>query len=117
MALVYTMSPGQREVFFNALTPTTEQKSTPMVVPKCADGGTRTITWEETFTGGAPANNQIQLQGAMTDTEAEYALLDEATDVADFMRTYGPLNVNFIRFRQVSRGAGGTSVTVKATIS
>jgi len=116
------MSPRSPENFFNALAgaTVTDTKSSGYAVPKRENqaDGTRTAVWEIMYATGVPTAADFQLQGAMTDTEAEYTVLDETTAVVSEARTVQIGAWRWLRVRQVSRTQNTeTSVTVRVTIS
>jgi hypothetical protein len=103
------------EKLFDALTTTADTKSSAYGIPGRAFARGRLVTWQSIL-NGVPAAISLQLQGAMNDVEAEYAVLDTSTATAGEMRHVGPLNLRFLRVRQVSR-TGATDLTVTVMLA
>jgi len=103
------------EKLLDALTSTADTKSSAYGIPSKAFARGRLITWQSVMNVNPDAIS-LQLQGAINDVEAEYAVLDTSTSVTGEMRHVGPVNLRFLRVRQVSRTAG-TSVTVTVMVA
>jgi hypothetical protein len=73
--------------------------------------GQRGITWFTQFTG-APSSVVADLQGADIDTDSAYTTIDQSVLTTGETRSVG--NVNFLFYRIVVSGSGGTSPTVAA---
>ena len=100
----------------DALTSTNDTSGTKFAVAfKTGPSLGRTVTWQTVF-DGSPSVASYQLQGALNNVEAEYAILDSSTATAGELRTLSPVNVRFIRVRQVTR-TGATSVTATVMAS
>lgn len=98
----------------DALTSTSDTKGTAYALPSNWASMGRALVWQSVM-DGSPSAISLQLQGAINNVEAEFAVLDSSTVVTGEMRHVSPLNIRFVRVRQVSR-TGGTSVTVTVMI-
>lgn len=109
-----TLQEGMPEKLFNALTSTGDNTSSAYALPATWARKGKALVWQSVM-NGSPSAISLQLQGAMNDVSAEYAVLDTSSATAGEMRHVLPINVRFVRVRQVSR-TGGTDVTVQVSI-
>jgi len=105
---------GFPEKLLDTLTDTGDNSSSVFALPSNWPSKGRPLVWQSVVVG-SPSAIDIQLLGAINNTSAEFALLDESTNASGEMRHVQPINVRFIKIRQVSR-TGGTSVTVTVNI-
>jgi len=105
---------GIPQTVLDALTSTADTSSSVYALPTNWSSLGRPLVWQSVIVG-SPSAIDLQLLGAMNDVSAEYAILDESTSTAGEMRHVQPINVRFLKVRQVSR-TGGTSVTVNINI-
>lgn len=112
--MAISIHPGIPIKLFDALTTTADTKSNGYGIPNNWPSMGRPMVWQ-TIMNGSPSAISLQLQGAMNDTDAEYAVLDSSTSTSGEMRHVLPLNIRFVRVRQVSR-TGATDVTVQVLI-
>ncbi|HET9803462.1 MAG TPA: hypothetical protein VFP96_09505 [Candidatus Acidoferrum sp.] len=77
------------------------------------DSGTA-VRWQTIF-GGAPTAVNMVLQGAMSDVDAEYQVLDTTTATAGEARTVANVQVKFLRIKFVS-STGGSGLTAKILV-
>ena len=103
---------GFPEKLLDTLTSTSDTTGTTFALPSKWPSLGRPLVWQSVIDGTASAID-LQLLGGINNSN--YALLDEATLAAGEMRHIQPINVRFIKVRQVSR-TGGTSVTVTVNI-
>jgi len=111
---VTTLEVGIPEKLLDTLTSTSDTTGTIFALPTKWPSLGRPLVWQSVVVG-SPSAIDLQLLGALNDVAAEYALLDESTNASGEMRHIQPINVRFIKVRQVSR-TGGTSVTVTVNI-
>lgn len=114
MPTVTALVRGTPVKLLDALTTTADTVSSSFALPPSFSPLGRAVTWQSIPVVN-PSAISLQLQGAMNDVDAEYAVLDTSTVVGGEMRTVSVVNLKFIRARQVSR-TGGTNITVQAMI-
>ena len=72
------------------------------------------VRWQILF-GGAPSALNIVLQGAMSDIDAEYFLIDTSTVLTGEARTVTGVQAKFLRIKVVS-STGGSGLTAKLQV-
>jgi hypothetical protein len=77
------------------------------------DGGTA-VRWQTIF-GTAPTAVNIVLQGAMSDVDSEYFLIDTTTALGGEARTVANVQAKFIRIKFIS-STGGSGLTAKLQV-
>jgi hypothetical protein len=77
------------------------------------DGGTA-VRWQTIF-GGAPTAVNMVLQGAMSDVDSEYFLIDTTTATGGEARTVANVQAKFIRIKFIS-STGGSGLTAKVQV-
>lgn len=100
----------------DALVTTADTKGTSYSLPNTAGKQPWTIVWTTSY-AVAPGAVSLQLQGALNDVDAEYAVLDTSTAVGGEMRHVAGIAVRFIRVRQVSRTGATAHTTVSVKLS
>jgi hypothetical protein len=114
----YSIFPGDVALAFNSEAPTTGQASQQFALPSYAgfpENG-RTIRWQVSF-ATAPSAVTIQLQTAMNDVDAQYAIPTGATNMTTSLTAGDNLvasgvRANFVRAK-VTSITGGSGVTVQ----
>jgi hypothetical protein len=102
--------------FNNETFPGSAQAGTQFALPSFTglpDGGT-SVRWQTIF-GGAPTAVNIVLQGAMSDVDAEYFLIDTTTITGGEARTVANVQAKFIRIKFIS-STGGSGLTAKVQV-
>jgi hypothetical protein len=114
----YSIFPGDVALAFNSEAPATGQASQQFALPSYAgfpENG-RTIRWQVSF-ATAPSAVTIQLQTAMNDVDAQYAIPTGATNMTTSLTAGDNLvasgvRANFVRAK-VTSITGGSGVTVQ----
>ncbi len=114
----YSIFPGDVALAFNAESPTSGQASQQFALPSYAgfpENG-RTIRWQVSF-ATAPSAVTIQLQTAMNDVDAQYAIPTGATNMTTSLTggdnlVASGVRANFVRAK-VTAITGGPGVTVQ----
>jgi hypothetical protein len=114
----YSIFPGDAALAFNNESPSTGQASQQFALPSYAgfpENG-RTIRWQASFTA-APTAVTIQLQTAMNDVDAQYAIPTGAANTTTSLTAGDNLiasgvRANFVRAK-VTSITGGSGVTVQ----
>lgn len=105
--------PGDVALAFNSEAPSAGESSQQFALPNYSgfpENG-RTIRWQTIF-GTAPASVNIALETAMTDADAQYAVIDTSTAASGEARTVSGVRANFIRAK-VTAISGGSGITVQ----
>jgi hypothetical protein len=114
----YSIFPGDVALAFNNETPGAGQASQQFALPSYAgfpENG-RTIRWQVSFSA-APSAVTVQLQTAMNDVDAQYAIPTGATNMTTSLTAGDNLvasgvRANFVRAK-VTSITGGAGVTVQ----
>ena len=114
----YSIFPGDVALAFNAEAPAAGQASQQFALPSYAgfpENG-RTIRWQISF-ATAPTSVNIQLQTAINDVDAQYAVLTGAANMSSALPSGDNLvatgvRANFVRAKVIAI-SGGTGVTVR----
>jgi hypothetical protein len=112
--MIRTLQSGAVTKLLDALTSTADTKSATFAIPPSVTDLGRAVTWQSIPVVNPDAIS-LQLQGAMNNVDAEFAVLDTSTVVGGEMKTVAIVNLRFLRVRQVSR-TNGTSITVQVEI-
>jgi hypothetical protein len=102
--------------FNNETFPGSAQAGTQFALPSFTglpDSSTA-VRWQTIF-GSNPTAVRIVLQGAMSDVDAEYFLIDTTTAITGEARTVTGVQAKFLRIRFVS-STGGTGLTAKILV-
>lgn len=102
--------------FNNETFPGSAQAGTQFALPSFTglpDSGTA-VRWQTIF-GSNPTAVSIVLQGAMSDVDAEYFLIDTTTAITGEARIVTGVQAKFLRIRFVS-STGGTGLTAKILV-
>ena len=99
------------KTLIDTLTDTGDNSSDVYAIPHVADG---VITWQSIVVG-TPSAISLQLLGAMNSGDT-FTELDASANVSGEMRHVSPVNVRFIKVRQVSR-TSGTSVSIQVLVN
>jgi hypothetical protein len=109
-----SLFPGDVGFSFNAESfPANGTAGSQFAIPEPAglpDQG-HTVRWQTIF-GTAPSAISIVLQGAMSDVDAEYQVLDTSTATAGEARTVLGVRARFLRAK-VTTSSGGAALTAK----
>src|SRR5882724_2535147 len=100
--MITMLTMGIPQKLLDALTSTSDTSSSAYALPIDWPSMGRALVWQSIIDGTASAIN-LQLLGAMNDVSAEYSIIDTSTVAAGEMRHVSPINVRFIKVRQVSR--------------
>ena len=114
----YSIFPGDVALAFNAEAPAAGQASQQFALPSYAgfpENG-RTIRWQISF-ATAPTSVNIQLQTAINDVDAQYAVSTGAANMSSTLTAGDNLvatarRANFVRAKVIAI-TGGTGVTVQ----
>jgi hypothetical protein len=114
----YSIFPGDVVLAFNAEAPAAGQASQQFALPSYAgfpDNG-RTIRWQISF-ATAPTSVNIQLQTAINDVDAQYAVPTGAANMSSALTAGDNLvatgvRANFVRAKVIAI-SGGSGVTVQ----
>jgi hypothetical protein len=114
----YSIFPGDVALAFNAEAPATGQSSQQFALPSYAgfpENG-RTIRWPISF-ATAPTSVNIQLQTAINDLDAQFAVATGAANMSSTLTAGGNLvatgvRANFVRAKVIAI-SGGSGVTVQ----
>jgi hypothetical protein len=114
----YSIFPGDVALAFNAEAPATGQSSQQFALPSYAgfpENG-RTIRWPISF-ATAPTSANIQLQTAINDLDAQFAVATGAANMSSTLTAGGNLvatgvRANFVRAKVIAI-SGGSGVTVQ----
>jgi hypothetical protein len=114
----YSIFPGDVALAFNAEAPAAGQASQQFALPSYAgfpENG-RTIRWQISF-ATAPTSFNIQLQTAINDVDAQYAVPTGAANMSSALTAGDNLvatgvRANFVRAKVIAI-SGGTGVTVQ----
>lgn len=114
MAIVKSLQIDRVEKLLDALTDTGDNAGATFAVSSASfRPAGRLVTWQS-IPDGVPGAISLQLQGSLDNTV--WAVLDSSTNVSGEMRHVGPVNIKFLRARQVSR-TEATSITVQAKVA
>jgi hypothetical protein len=114
----YSIFPGDVALAFNNEAPAAGQASQQFALPSYASfpGNGRTIRWQIRF-ATAPTSVNIQLQTAINDVDAQYAVPTGAANMSSALTTGDNLvatgvRANYVRAKAIAI-SGGTGVTVQ----
>lgn len=109
------LAKGLPEVVMDALVTTADTKGSSFALPWTKNNNYN-LTWVSRF-ATAPGAVSLQLQGALNDVDAQYAVLDTSTAIAGEMKHVAGLNIRFVRVRQVSRTGADAYTTVDVMVN